>query len=146
MTLSRGSREYSLSKSLTTKRVLIVDDEPDITFTLSMALKNLGGGNDQDFIVEVDAFNDPHLALSNFKSNYYDLLIIDIRMPYIDGYALYDKIRNIDNKVKVCFISAYDIDYEQIRKSFPSQEMECVIPKPIEIDEFCRRIKKELER
>ena len=146
MTLSRGSREYSLSKSLTTKRVLIVDDEPDITFTLSLALKNLGGDNDQDFIIEVDTFNDPQLALSNFKSNSYDLLIIDIRMPSIDGYQLYDKMKNIDNKVKACFISAYDVKYEEIRKSFPFLEMECFIPKPIEIDEFVKRIKKELKR
>jgi CheY-like chemotaxis protein len=123
-----------------------VDDEPDITFTLSLALKNLGKDGGQDFITEVDTSNDPQLALSNFRSNSYDLLIIDIRMPSIDGYQLYDKMKDIDTKVKVCFISAYDVKYEEIRKAFPFLEMECFIPKPIEIEEFVRRIRKELQR
>ncbi len=126
------------------KRILIVDDEPDITFTLSKALENLGSDNHQDFKFEVDSFNDPKVALSNFKSKFYDLLILDIKMPYISGYELYDKMKSIDNEVKVCFLSAYDIKYVQLRESFPSLEIECFISKPIEVDEFVRRIKLEV--
>ena len=60
----------------------------------------------QDVGFEVDAYYDPQLALSAFKPDYYDLLILDIRMPKMDGYELYDKIRKIDDKVKVCFLTA----------------------------------------
>jgi DNA-binding response OmpR family regulator len=77
------------------KIILLVDDEPDITFTLQRGL--------------ADAFNDPLMALSSFKPDYYDFMLIDIRMPKINGYELYDKLRNIDSKVKSCFITAYEL-------------------------------------
>jgi two-component SAPR family response regulator len=85
------------------------------------------------------------LALTNFKAGYYDFLLIDIRMPKIDGYELYDKIRNIDGKVKACFISAYNINYQALREQFPTLEMECYA-KPLEIDELIRIITEELEQ
>lgn len=73
------------------KRILIVDDEPDITFTIKSGLEKTG-------FFEVDTFNDPELALSLFKPGNYDFLLIDIRMPKMNGYELYDKIREIDPK------------------------------------------------
>jgi len=81
------------------RRILVVDDESDITFTLKKGLENSG-------LFEVDVSNDPLEVLSNFKPGYYDFLLIDIRMPKINGYELYDKIRDIDSKVKSCFITA----------------------------------------
>ncbi len=81
------------------RRILVVDDESDITFTLKKGLENSG-------LFEVDVSNDPLEVLSNFKPGYYDFLLIDIRMPKIGGYELYDKIRDIDSKVKSCFITA----------------------------------------
>ena len=51
------------------------------------------------------------MALSNYRPNFYDLLLLDIRMPKMNGFELYEKIKKLDNKVKVCFISAYDVDY-----------------------------------
>lgn len=120
------------------RRVLVVDDEPDITFTLKEGLEKSG-------LFDVEAFTDPQLALSNFKAGYYDFLLIDIRMPKIDGYELYDKIRNIDGKVKACFISAYNINYRALREQFPTLEMECYA-KPLEIDELIRKITDELDQ
>ena len=83
------------------KRILIVDDEVDITLSFSLALEDSG-------LFEVETSNDPLVALSNYRPNYYDLLLLDIRMPAMNGFELYDKIKRIDNKVKVCFISAYE--------------------------------------
>jgi CheY-like chemotaxis protein len=122
----------------TKKRILVVDDEPDITFTLKEGLEKSG-------LFDVETFTDPSSALSNFKSGYYDFLLIDIRMPKIDGYELYDKIRAIDAKVKACFISAYNVNYKALREQFPTIKMECYA-KPLEIDELIRKITDELDQ
>jgi DNA-binding NtrC family response regulator len=118
------------------KRILIVDDEPDITFTLKAGLEKTG-------FFEVDTFNDPELALSSFKRGNYDFLLIDIRMPKMNGYELYDKIRKIDPKVKSFFITAYEINYQALRDQFPTLEMECYA-KPLELNELIRKINEEL--
>jgi CheY-like chemotaxis protein len=82
------------------RKVLVVDDEPDNTSIFSMSLEDGG--------YEVDAFTDPLLALSKFKSvKKYDLLILDIKMPDMNGFELYEEIRKIDNKVKTCFLTAF---------------------------------------
>ena len=123
-------------------RILIVDDEVDITLSFSLALEDSG-------LFEVDTYNDPLVALSNYRPNYYDLLLLDIKMPNMNGFELYDKIKRIDNKVKVCFISAYDVDYDALREQFPSLEIDCLLPmdimrKPIEIRKLIKRIEVEL--
>jgi two-component system, OmpR family, response regulator ChvI len=124
------------SESKRKKRILVVDDEPDLTYTLKLGLEDTGS-------FEVDAFNDPELALSTFKPGNYDFLLIDIRMPKMNGYDLYDKIRAIDSKVKSCFITAYEINYQALREQFPLLKMECYA-KPLEIDDLVRKINEEL--
>ena len=124
------------------KRILIVDDEVDITLSFSLALEDSG-------LFEVETSNDPLVALSNYRPNYYDLLLLDIRMPAMNGFELYDKIKKLDNKVKVCLISAYDVDYDALREQFPSLEIDCLLPrgvirKPIQIAKLIERIELEL--
>src|SRR5215472_3123068 len=87
------------------KRILIVDDEPDITFTLRTILAENG-------FKEVDVFNEPLLALHDFKSGVYSLLITDIAMPRMDGFELYKQIKKIDTRIKVVFSTASRINYE----------------------------------
>ena len=82
------------------RKILIVDDEPDITSSFKEALRDHG-------FEQVDISNDPLLALKNFNAGSYDLLVIDIVMPQMDGFSLYEEIRKIDKKVKVCFITAF---------------------------------------
>ena len=91
------------------KRLLIVDDDVDITNSFSLALEDSG-------LFLVDTYNDPLVALSNYRPNSYDLLLLDIKMPEMNGFELYEQIKKLDNKVKVCFISAYDVDY-RIRRT-----------------------------
>jgi DNA-binding response OmpR family regulator len=123
------------------RRILAVDDDPDITLTVKVGLE----GSSSNGIFEIDTFNDPELALSSFKPDIYDLVLLDFRMPKMDGYELYDKIKSMDSRVKVCFMSATYVNYEAAREVFPSLEMECFIQKPIEIKDLIRRINAELE-
>ena len=87
---------------------MIVDDESDITFTIKSIME------ENDF--KVDSFTDPISALDNYQINFYDLVILDIRMPKIDGFQLYTKIREKDPKIKICFLTASELYYEEFRK------------------------------
>ena len=121
------------------QRILVVDDEPDLTTVFSMGLEDNG--------FKVDAFNDPLLALAEFKKGSSDLILLDYRMPNMNGFELYTEIRKIDDKVKICFITAFEIYYEELRKKFHlayDNEDIKLIQKPIEIDELVRQIRGQL--
>jgi DNA-binding response OmpR family regulator len=120
------------------KRILAVDDNSDITVTIKTGLEDSG-------LFLVDTFNDPELALSSFKPGLYDLALIDFKMPKMYGYELYDEMKKIDSKLKICFLSATYQNYEELREAFPTIEIECYIHKPIEIKDLVRRINAELE-
>ena len=92
-----------------TKKILLIDDEPDITYTLEKVLEGNG--------FAVDTFNDPVLALNNYKVNFYDLVVLDIKMPGMDGIELYIKIREKDPKAKICFLTAITTFKEDFRKT-----------------------------
>ena len=112
---------------------MIVDDEHDNSSIFKIGLEDAG--------FEVNAYSDPELALSAFKPDFYDLLILDIRMPKMDGYELYDKIRKKDNKVKVCFLTASEKYKEEHRPSFPSSDStDCFFIKPITIDDLVKKV------
>src|SRR5919106_780398 len=117
------------------KRVLLVDDEPDLNLTLKINLEANG--------FKVDSFTDPLSALENFKeeAGMYELLILDIKMPNINGFELFRQIKKIDDKVKVCFLTAGEMDYEQFRKElFPALDNNCYIQKPIENEKLIKRL------
>jgi DNA-binding response OmpR family regulator len=117
-------------------RILIVDDEPDITFIFRQVLEDLGS-------IEVDTFNDPLLALLNCKADAYDLLLLDIKMPDMNGFDLFQEIRKIDNKVKVCFITASELSPENLKVFLTLNAR--VIRKPIGIDDLVKYVGDELE-
>lgn len=115
------------------RRILIVDDEPDIISVFKMVLEM------NDF--EVDTYNDPLSALANFKQNAYGLVILDIRMPHINGFELYKKIRTVDDKVNVCFMTAFDDYRQEFKKSFPMlDEIKCFIRKPNAIEDLVKHV------
>lgn len=125
--MNSSSREYK-------GRILLVDDEEDIAQSFSLAIQKDG------FIV--DTYNDPLTVLSNFKTDLYDLVLLDIKLPNMDGFELYDKIRAMDKKVKVCFISGYQINYLALREQ--GLEIDCFISKPVKIEDLLKRINAEL--
>jgi DNA-binding response OmpR family regulator len=101
--------EENVKKSTTKgKKLLIIDDESDITFTIKSIME------ENDF--KVDSFTDSISALDNYQNNFYDLVILDIKMPKIDGFQLYTKIREQDPKAKICFLTASELYYEEFRK------------------------------
>src|SRR5215218_6935178 len=118
------------------KRILLVDDEQDVTYTIKIVLENNG------FLV--DSYNDPTLALSNFKLGFYDLLLLDIKMPKINGFDLYQKIREIDSNVKICFLTASELFYEEYRRleAHPRLDKQYFIQKPIRSAELIRQLSK----
>jgi two-component system, OmpR family, response regulator ChvI len=117
------------------KRILLIDDESDITATLSIAL--------EDFGFEVDSYNNPLAALSNFKSNYYDLAILDIKMPEMNGFELLRKIRKEDENLRICFLTAMSELREHmsdINELNPALDKSQVIRKPISNKDLLRDI------
>ena len=121
-------------------RILLVDDEPDITLSLNKVLEDCG------FVV--DAFNDPVLALSSFKQGIYALTLIDFGMPKMNGFELYNEIRKIDDKVNVCFISASDIQKDDLKTATPELDVAknvIIIKKPIKMYELAKIVAKNIE-
>jgi DNA-binding response OmpR family regulator len=114
-------------------KILIVDDEEDITSSFKRILEIHG--------FEVDAYNDSMLALSKFRANYYDIALFDIKMPYIDGFDLYKKIKEIDDNIRICFLTASEAYYQQFReKDYSQLGRDLFIQKPIELEELLKRI------
>jgi two-component system, OmpR family, response regulator ChvI len=118
-------------------RIFLVDDDPDIGSTFKIGLEQLG------FLVEV--FSDPTVALSKFNPATYDLLLLDIQMPKMNGFELYREIEKIDSKVKVCFITGFVVYYDSLREIFPLMDVSCFIKKPIEIGILADRLRAELQ-
>ena len=118
------------------KKILLVDDEPDITFTIKNMLYNTG------FLIFT--FNDPITPLKFYRRNFYDLIILDIMIPNMDGFELYIKIKEKDPTVKICFLTAIAIFDEESRKSRPEVDRiiteECFIQKPITTEDLIKKL------
>jgi two-component system catabolic regulation response regulator CreB/two-component system response regulator ChvI len=151
---TKNNKKYQVDVSLpdaaTTKhtpiegknRILIVDDEPDIARLFKLGLERRGG-------FEVDVYNDPTTALSNYRPGVYDLLLLDVKMPKMNGLELYQKInekyKEEDGIVKVCFITAFEEYYNEFERLFPNLETDCFIRKPISIDKLVEIVKMKLD-
>jgi two-component system, OmpR family, response regulator ChvI len=130
------------------KRILLVDDEPDITISISAVLES----ND----LEVTSYNDPVLALSSFKPHHYDLVMLDVKMPKIDGFELYNEIKKIDIRTNICFITATDKnnyeglegperqsgDYKVKPQLYCELKKDMFLQKPISNDDLVNEINK----
>jgi CheY-like chemotaxis protein len=94
------------------KVILIIDDDPDMTSVFSLGLQDEG--------FEVYAYNDPLEVLSKFRPNFYDLLLVDINMPKMNGIDLSRQILELDSNVKICFITAGEANIEVLRELYPT--------------------------
>ena len=116
----------------------MVDDSPDILFTLRVGLES-------DPTIQVYGFDNPVTALVEFTPNFYDLLLIDVNMPLLDGFQLAQNLLRRDLNVKVCFITAGEINMDAAREVHPLKSIGCFIKKPISAEQLIKRIKAELE-
>jgi two-component system response regulator ChvI len=120
-------------------KILIVDDEPDLTQVSTLALEYHG--------FKVDSFNDPQEALTKYKPGLYDLVILDIKMPKMDGFELYNEIKKKDNNANVCFLTASELYYEEFRKKEVCMlDRNLFIRKPIENEELVKKITKMIKK
>ncbi|MGC1133327.1 MAG: response regulator [Nitrososphaeraceae archaeon] len=127
------------SESRLKRRIMIIDDNSDIGLTLRMGLE-LG-----DKTMQVDCYDNPVTALTEFTPDFYDLLLIDINMPAMDGFELCQKLLQKDINVRVCFMTSGEINMEAVREVHPLKSIGCFIKKPITTDALARRIRAELE-
>lgn len=118
-------------------RILVVDDEPDINFIVKTMLEKQSG-------FRVDSFHDPESALQSFKPGLYDLLILDIRMPKMNGIELYNKISKMDENIRVCFLSANEQFYQDLKNQLTLQvkAVSCFLQKPFSNEELVRHVDK----
>ena len=106
------------------KRILLVDDEIDICIVYQIVLQDAG--------YECVSYTDSLKALQEFKSNYYDLILLDIKMPVLNGFELCKKIREVDKTIHIIFITASEAYYEKFRSQhFPDLGKINYIQKPI---------------
>ena len=121
------------------RKILIIDDEQDITFILRIILE---GDN-----FRVDTYNDPRIALSNYRPNFYDLIVLDLKLPYMSGYEVYNQIRITDKDTKICFLTSSEHSYQRFQnKENEIYDVRLFVQKPVENQTFLRKIKQILEQ
>jgi DNA-binding response OmpR family regulator len=131
--MAKMESNHQIQKDNGVKRILLVDDEFDISLVMKLVLEENG--------FKVDSFTNAFEALENFSTGLYDLAILDVKMPEMDGFSLYEKIKKLDDKVIICFLTATDdAHYEILKKNYPNINANCVIHKPVDNESLLRQI------
>ncbi len=138
--VSQGGKE-----ELAAKRILIVDDEPDITLTFKQGLEAENSKDSNKIFFDVKTYNDPFTALSEFKPHFYDLLLVDVNMPNMDGFEFASRILEHDVNVRVCFVTAKEINIQALKEQLPSLSLGCFIKKPVSIENLVSKVRVELD-
>ncbi len=142
----RNGRRHSSSvaaRELYWKRIMVVDDQTDISTIFKFGIENATKTSSKRIVV--DAYYDPRIALLDFQPNFYDLLLIDINMPFMNGFQFSERVLEIDLNVKICYMSSGEINRDALREIHPSISLGCFIKKPVTIDYLVARIMKELD-
>lgn len=133
-----NKRELIQQQVQKNKRILLVDDEPDVNLTIRLILE------ENEF--KVDSFTDASQALENFLAGLYDLVMLDVKLPAMDGFLLYKKIKKLDDKVRICFLTTADRTcYQTLKEQYPSIKENGVIYKPVDNESLLRLIKSVLQ-
>jgi len=125
------------------KRILIIDDNADISLTFKKGLETENDENNKT-LFKVYTYNDPLEALSHFKPNFYDLLLVDINMPKMDDFGFSSKVLKLDVNVRILYVIRAD-NQEALREQYPTLSIGCFLRKPVSIEFLIRRVKEELE-
>jgi CheY-like chemotaxis protein len=118
-------------------RIIVIDDQPDIVAILKQGLKREG--------FDVVGYTDPTEALSNFAHHRFDVVLMDIRMPQMNGLELFRRMRAIDKDVLICFVTAYEYFRRRFESAYPEEQTSCFIPKPLKIDRLVATITQKME-
>ncbi|MGH9979612.1 MAG: response regulator transcription factor [Nitrososphaeraceae archaeon] len=121
------------------KRILVVDDDPDVAYSIKIGLEF------DDSSIMAHSFSNPVDALLDFTPGYYDILLVDINMPLMNGFELCEKILQKDTNIKICFMTAGEVNMNAIREVHSLRSIGCFIRKPITTEALVRRIRAELE-
>ena len=128
------------------KKILLVDDDPDVTLTFKAGLDgHFYGYGDKKKRFEVYTYNDPLLLLKEFKPHFYDLLLTDIDMPNMNGFQLCKKLLELDVNIRVCFMSALELNIQALREVYPNVSFGCYIEMPVTIEYLIKRLSAELD-
>jgi CheY-like chemotaxis protein len=149
-TVTKNNESFKVGDELAsvTKQALVIDDDLDSAIAIRTCLesyfkKDARGSEFQ--AMEVTMYSNPVTALVEFKPYYYDLILVDINMPTVNGYELVEKIIKLDLNIKVCFMSAGEVNYEAIREiHHPVKSFGCFIKKPATRDYLINRVVQEL--
>lgn len=118
-------------------RILLVDDDADTTNVMKRGLELA--------MFQVDLYRTGKEALENFRPGVYGLLLLDVRLPDINGFDLYEKLRTKDLEAKVCFVTAFDVEYsDTFRELYKHLNPHCFVPKPVSLQDLVRIVRKEL--
>ncbi len=118
-------------------KILLVDDEEDVLSSVKKGLEAKG--------FEVDAFDDPVEALQSFRKDAYEVALLDVRMPRMNGFQLYREILKRDGNVKVRFFTAYEEFREEFKKAFPELDEQRFIRKPTTLNRLTQILLNELQ-
>ena len=138
------SQNTLISEEITkdsSNRIMLVDDDTDILLTIKKILEYDG--------FQVETFSNPLEALSSFKSELFDLVLIDIKMPEMSGFEFYRELqKKIEHgsKIKICFITAFENYFETLKNEFPELYNGCFINKPVKAEDLLNKIKEELKK
>lgn len=149
-TVTKNTESFKVGGELASviKQVLVIDDDLDSAIAIRTCLesyfkKDARGSEFQ--AMEVTMYSNPVTALVEFKPYYYDLVLVDINMPTVNGYELVEKVIKLDLNIKVCFMSAGEVNYEAIREiHHPVKSFGCFIKKPATRDYLINRVVEEL--
>jgi CheY-like chemotaxis protein len=136
----KDGKQFSLAR-----RIFIIDDDPDITFTFKKGLEMQNQDDYKTKKYEVQVYNDPIFALSEFKRDFYDLLLVDINMPRMNGFEFAKAVLALDVNVKLCFMSSGHINQEALRELYPAVGIGCFIIKPVTLDDLIKRVDREVD-
>jgi CheY-like chemotaxis protein len=123
---------------------MVIDDEPDVALTFKVGLEGYYYQDNEKRRFEVYTYNNALEALSEFKPHFYDLMLVDVYMPDMNGFQLCEAILEVDANIRVCFISAAELNIEALRE-YPKLSFGCFMKKPVAIEYLVKRLLAELE-